>query len=170
MIQRRIVFALQLLIVVLPKVNGDDVYRAIKSCCELSTYKRGLVTQCIKYHTIDKLKHESNLAKNLCLKIKPKLGGFNWVTNLTLLPTHQSEQLGIMLLGADVYHPRPTTSTDTEETRFAPSVAAVCIPLHFKLSNAGQNRVLQNIRSRHFSRFRETHPLFQVENVFVIFL
>ena len=34
-----------------------------------------------------------------------------------------------MFLGADVYHPRPTTSTDTEEILFAPSVAAVCIQL-----------------------------------------
>ena len=67
-----------------------------------------------------------SLAKNLCKKINPKLGGVNWTLNVQQ-PLSREELQKIMFIGADVYHPPEAKSVDPPHIRFAPSVAAVCI-------------------------------------------
>ena len=110
-----------------------------------------IVTQCIKYATIQALAkledYKRNgkvvgIARHLQQKIKPKLGQLCWQLRFANLAIGEVQFLNAdagavglpethtMLIGADVYHPPPTPHLPNQAllaADFPPSVAAVCL-------------------------------------------
>lgn len=110
-------FQVQLVLVVLPFRNTNDVYSRVKKASEI---KSGVLTSCVK--DINFKKAMDSTIKNILLKVNTKLNGVNHI----LLPVPSLQEKGqwcignrTMVLGADVTHNAP------QDRQKIPSVAAV---------------------------------------------
>ncbi|KAL9681445.1 hypothetical protein QQ045_013229 [Rhodiola kirilowii] len=103
---------LQLLLVILPDINGSHGHETIKRVCEAEL---GIVSQCIKPKQAQ-MCHGRTL-NNLALQMNVKMGGRNTV--LVDTPIALASGDPTIIFGADVTHPQPGDDT-------SPSIAAVC--------------------------------------------
>lgn len=116
---------LQLILCVMAR--KDDGYKYIKW---ISETKMGIVTQCCISKNANKA-NDQYLA-NLGMKINAKLGGSNVELN-NRLPLFEDDS-PVMLIGADVNHPRPMD-------RSSPSIAAVVASMNWPAANKYSPRV-----------------------------
>ncbi|XP_076229026.1 protein argonaute-2-like [Nomia melanderi] len=100
---------IKLVVVVIP--NIDNAYSVVKQISELKI-RGGVVTQCIKSKTLEKLTDAT--VTNILLKINSKLNGVNHL----LYQRPPCLETPCMLVGADVTHPSPDSIN-------IPSIAAV---------------------------------------------
>ncbi|XP_034935944.1 protein argonaute-2 isoform X3 [Chelonus insularis] len=105
---------IRLVVVVIPP-NPPDIYQKVKQLAELRV---GILTQCIKDNTINKIVERNDRATtgNILLKINSKLNGVNHVISAQVKP--ECLKVPTIIFGADVTHPSP----DAEKI---PSIAAV---------------------------------------------
>ncbi|KAK7603257.1 hypothetical protein V9T40_003256 [Parthenolecanium corni] len=98
-------------IVILP--NRNETYGQVKRASE---WRTGVLTQCIKARTMDRI--NSMTVTNILLKVNAKLSGVNHCIAPTFKPKILAEPF--MLVGADVTHPSPGAGAER-----IPSIAAV---------------------------------------------
>ncbi|KAK7444785.1 hypothetical protein VKT23_015102 [Stygiomarasmius scandens] len=94
-----------LLVVILPE-HGNDIYRAVK---HFGDCVRGVATQCLKANNC--LRANMQYWANVCLKTNPKLGGINVVPEPSSAPVLTDPNNPTIIMGADVMHPAPGSST-----------------------------------------------------------
>ncbi|KAG6682426.1 hypothetical protein I3842_13G141200 [Carya illinoinensis] len=103
---------LQLLIIILPDINGS--YGKIKRICETEL---GIVSQCCQPRQASKLNKQ--YLENVALKINVKVGGRNTVLQDAIQrKIHLLTDRPTIVFGADVTHPQPGEDS-------SPSIAAV---------------------------------------------
>ncbi|KAG8937957.1 hypothetical protein FRC00_008303 [Tulasnella sp. 408] len=86
-----------LIIVVLPDVEGRDIYLRIKNAGDI---KIGVATQCLR--ALPCSRGSDHYFSNVCLKINVKLGGINYIPMTRNLPFLKDAAHSTLVVGADI--------------------------------------------------------------------
>ncbi|KAK7450614.1 hypothetical protein VKT23_012924 [Stygiomarasmius scandens] len=94
-----------LLLVILPE-HGGELYPAVKHFGDCTM---GVATQCL--NSVKCFRANDQYWKNVCLKTNPKLGGINVIPEPSSTPILSDPNNPTIIMGADVMHPAPGSST-----------------------------------------------------------